>query len=155
MVTAHARVGDLSSAMRLFDDMPERNTASWNSLITGYARLGDVESVEFLFGEMPTKDLILWTTMINCYCQNKKYKEALSVFNEMKNDRTNPDEVTMATVISACAHLGVLDLGKDIHTYVMQNGFDFDVYIGSALVDMSTLTSAAKQRPYLRATPAS
>ncbi|KAK2970148.1 hypothetical protein RJ640_019616 [Escallonia rubra] len=136
MVTAHARVGDLSSARRLFDDMPERNTASWNSIIAGYARLGDVESAEFLFSEMPTKDLISWTTMINCYCQNKKYKEALAVFNEMKNDGTNPDEVTMATVISACAHLGVLDLGKEIHLYVMQNGFDFDVYIGSALVDM-------------------
>ncbi|KAK2973055.1 LOW QUALITY PROTEIN: hypothetical protein RJ640_005422 [Escallonia rubra] len=82
MVTAHARVGDLGSARRLLDDMPERNTASWNSIIAGYARLGDVESAEFF--EMLTKDLISWTTMINCYCQNKKYKEAVAVFNEMK-----------------------------------------------------------------------
>ncbi|KAL6588142.1 hypothetical protein OROMI_001120 [Orobanche minor] len=85
---------------------------------------------------MPAKDLISWTTMINCYSQNKQYIEALLVFTNMKNNGINPDEVTMASVISACAHLGVLDLGKEIHIYVMQNGFDVDVYIGSALVDM-------------------
>ncbi|KAE7997798.1 hypothetical protein FH972_002401 [Carpinus fangiana] len=42
----------------------------------------------------------------------------------------------MATVISACAHIGALDLGKEIHLYALQNGFDLDVYIGSALIDM-------------------
>ncbi|KAA8538040.1 hypothetical protein F0562_027380 [Nyssa sinensis] len=136
MVSAHARVGDLSSARVLFDKMPERNTASWNSLIDGYARIGDVKCAELLFHEMPTRDLISWTTMITCYSQNKQYREALAVFNEMKTNEISPDEVTMATVISVCAHLGALDLGKEIHLYVMQNGFDLDVYIGSALIDM-------------------
>uniref|UniRef100_A0A5B7A6W9 Pentatricopeptide repeat-containing protein n=1 Tax=Davidia involucrata TaxID=16924 RepID=A0A5B7A6W9_DAVIN len=136
MVSAHARVGDLSSARRLFDEMPERNTASWNAMIDGYARVGDVKCAELLFSEMPTRDLISWTTMITCYSQNKQYREALAVFNEMKTNEISPDEVTMATVISACAHLGALDLGKEIHMYVLQNGFDLDVYIGSALIDM-------------------
>ncbi|KAM7521689.1 hypothetical protein LguiA_011591 [Lonicera macranthoides] len=54
----------------------------------------------------------------------------------MEANGISPDEVTMATVISASAHLGVLDLGKEIHLYVLQNGFDLDVYIGSALIDM-------------------
>ncbi|KAK3031648.1 hypothetical protein RJ639_035016 [Escallonia herrerae] len=55
MVTARARVRDLSSARGLLDDMPERNTASWNSIIVRYARLGDVESAKFLFSEMPQR----------------------------------------------------------------------------------------------------
>lgn len=136
MVSAHARAWDLSSARRLFDEMPERNTATWNSLIDGYARVGDVENAEFLFKEMPKKDLISWTTMITCYCQNKLYREALSVFREMRTSGIRPDEMTMTIVISTCAHLGALDLGKEIHLYVVQNGFDLDVYIGSALIDM-------------------
>ncbi|KAI7987850.1 Pentatricopeptide repeat-containing protein [Camellia lanceoleosa] len=74
--------------------------------------------------------------MINCYSQSKQYIEALAIFNEMKSHGISPDEVTMATVISACAHIGALDLGKEIHLYVMQNEFDLDVYLGSALVDM-------------------
>ncbi|KAF7112170.1 hypothetical protein RHSIM_RhsimUnG0254100 [Rhododendron simsii] len=136
MLMAYARVGDLGSARRLFDEMPERNIASWNTMIDGYASVGDVEAAVVLFNEMPRRDLISWTTMINCYAQNKQYTEALAVFNEMKSQGINPDEVTMATVISACAHIGALDLGKEIQLYVMQNGFYLDVYLGSALIDM-------------------
>ncbi|XP_059625998.1 pentatricopeptide repeat-containing protein At1g06143 [Cornus florida] len=136
IVSAHSRTGDMSSARKLFDEMPERNSASWNAMIDGYARNGDVESAELLFNCMPTRDLISWTTMINCYSQNKQYREALAVFNDMKTNGVSPDEITIASVISACAHLGALDLGKQIHLYIMQNGFDIDVYIGSALIDM-------------------
>lgn len=136
MVAAHIRAGELSSARRLFEEMPERNTATWNTLIDGYARMGNVESAELLFIQMPEKDIISWTTMITCYSQNKKFREALEVFSEMTRNGISPDEVTMATVISACAHIGALDLGKEIHLYALQNGFDLDVYIGSALIDM-------------------
>ncbi|XP_057484582.1 pentatricopeptide repeat-containing protein At1g06143 [Actinidia eriantha] len=136
MVTAHARVGDLGSARKVFDEMPERNTAAWNTMIDGYASVGDVESAAQLFSEMPKRDLISWTIMITCYAQNKQYVEALAVFSEMKSQGISPDEVTLASVISACAHIGALDLGKEIHLYLMQNGFDLDVYLGSALIDM-------------------
>ncbi|XAR71095.1 hypothetical protein NMG60_11028203 [Bertholletia excelsa] len=136
MVLAHARAGDLGSARKLFDEMPERNTVSWNTMINGYAREGNVEAAALLFNEMSTRDLISWTTMINCYAQSKAYTEALGVFNEMKSQGISPDEVTMSTVISACAHIGSLDLGKEIHLYVMEKGFELDVYLGSALIDM-------------------
>lgn len=136
MVSAHVRFGDLSSAKKLFDEMPEKNTAAWNSIIHGFAGAGDVESARGLFDKMPQKDLISWTTMINCYSRNKSYKEALDVFNQIKGVGLIPDEVTLSTVISACAHTGLLHQGKEIHLYVAQNYFNLDVYIGSALVDM-------------------
>ncbi|TQE13762.1 hypothetical protein C1H46_000769 [Malus baccata] len=136
MVSSHSRVGDMSSARILFDEMTERNAATWNTMIDGYARVGDVESAELLFNQMPTRDIISWTTMIDCYSQNKKFREALAVFDDMRTNGISSDEVTLATVISACAHLGALDLGKEIHLYAMENRFDLDVYIGSALIDM-------------------
>nr|TKS12180.1 pentatricopeptide repeat-containing family protein [Populus alba] len=136
MISGLVRVGDMSSAGRLFDMMPDRNLATWNTLIDGYARLREVDVAELLFNQMPARDIISWTTMINCYSQNKRFREALGVFNEMAKHGIGPDEVTMATVISACAHLGALDLGKEIHYYIMQHGFKLDVYIGSALIDM-------------------
>ena len=54
----------------------------------------------------------------------------------MMSDGIHLDEVTMAAIISACAHLGALDLGREIHLYILQNGFDLDVYIGFTLIDM-------------------
>lgn len=136
MISSYVRLGDLGYARDLFDEMPERNTASWNTMIDGYAKAGDVESAVSLFSKMPTRDKITWTTMINCYARNKQYVEALAIFYEMKNHLISPDEVTMATVISACAHVGALDLGREIHLYVALNGFVLDAYLGSALVDM-------------------
>uniref|UniRef100_A0A7N2MS15 Pentatricopeptide repeat-containing protein n=1 Tax=Quercus lobata TaxID=97700 RepID=A0A7N2MS15_QUELO len=116
--------------------MPERNTATWNTMIDGYARMGNFDSAELLFNQMSVRDIISWTTMITCYSQHQKFREALPIFNEMTSNGIHPEEVTMATLISACAHLGALDLGKEIHLYILQNGFDVDVYIGSALIDM-------------------
>ncbi|KAL8201749.1 hypothetical protein R6Q57_010896 [Mikania cordata] len=136
MISVHARAGDLVSAKKLFDETPERNFASWNSLIDGYARIKDVESAEVLFRKMPQKDLISWTTMINCYSQNKLYQKALATLDDMTAQSIIPDEITMATVISACAHLGALDIGKKIHFYLKKHCFTFDVYIGSSLIDM-------------------
>ncbi|KAJ8749211.1 hypothetical protein K2173_018685 [Erythroxylum novogranatense] len=136
LISGFVRNGDLSSARRLFDVMPERNIATWNTLIHGYARLRNVELAEELFYQMPEKDVISWTTMIRCYTENGKFKESLQAFNEMTKMGITADAVTMATVISACAHLGALDLGKEIHYYVISNAFKLDVYIGSALIDM-------------------
>ncbi|KAL4030477.1 hypothetical protein IC575_008714 [Cucumis melo] len=136
MVSALARVGDMDTARKLFEEMPERNTATWNTMIDGYARLGNVESAELLFNQMPTKDIISWTTMITCYSQNKQYQDALAIYSETRLNGIIPDQVTMSTVVSACAHVGALELGKEIHQYVMSQGLNHDVYIGSALVDM-------------------
>ncbi|VFR02538.1 unnamed protein product [Cuscuta campestris] len=136
MVSALVREGDVSSAREVFDRMPEKATASWNAMIHGYASVGNVESADLLFNEMPEKDLISWTTMIKCYSQNKMHRKSLQVFEDMKKHGVTPDEVTMTAIISASAHVGFLDHGKELHIYVMQKGFDLDVYIGSALVDM-------------------
>ncbi|XP_019245387.1 PREDICTED: pentatricopeptide repeat-containing protein At1g06145 [Nicotiana attenuata] len=135
-VSAHAKAGELGAARSLFDEMPEKITPAWNAMVNGYARTGDVESAELLFKEMSRKDLISWTTMINCYSQNGIYGRAIEVFCDMKSNLITPDEVTMTSVISACAHLGVLDQGQEMHLYVMQKGFDLGVHIGSALIDM-------------------
>lgn len=136
MISGYARVGDLNSAERLFHEMPERSTVTWNTMVASYVRSGDIESAASLFNQMPSKDLVSWTTMISGYSQSKRFKEAIKIFQEMKIAGISPDEVTLATVISACAHIGALDMGREIHINTMWKGFELDVYTGSALIDM-------------------
>ncbi|KAK7256083.1 hypothetical protein RIF29_29517 [Crotalaria pallida] len=136
MIAAHVRNEDMNSAARLFDEMPEKNIATWNTMIDGYTKAGNVESVESLFNQMPARDIISWTSMMSCYSRNKRFSNVIDLFHHMINKGIIPDEVTMTTVISACAHLGALDFGKEVHLYLMLNGFHFDVFIGSSLVDM-------------------
>ncbi|KAL1569298.1 pentatricopeptide repeat-containing protein [Salvia divinorum] len=136
MISTHVRAGDFDSARRVFDEMPHKNTAASNTMIHGYAEAGDVNSAEALFNAMLERDVISWTTMIYCYCKQEMYLQALEIFEEMKSTGTTPDNTTMATVISACAHLGTLGKGKEMHMYIMQAELDIDVYIASALIDM-------------------
>ncbi|PKI70126.1 hypothetical protein CRG98_009458 [Punica granatum] len=46
------------------------------------------------------------------------------------------DERTLVIVLSACAKLGDLSLGRRLQAYIQENGVKRDVFVGNALVDM-------------------
>ncbi|KAL0330901.1 UNVERIFIED_CONTAM: putative pentatricopeptide repeat-containing protein [Sesamum angustifolium] len=41
LVNGYIKCKELNTALKLFDDMPHRDTASWNTVITGYVNQGD------------------------------------------------------------------------------------------------------------------
>ena len=47
-----------------------------------------------------------------------------------------PNYVTLASVLPSCTHLEFFKQGKEIHSYIIQNEFESDVFVGSALLDM-------------------
>lgn len=58
------------------------------------------------------------------------------MFFEMCEGNFRGDEMTMVVVLSACAKLGDLSLGRKIHKYMHDHNVNFDVFVGNALVDM-------------------
>ncbi|KAB1226636.1 hypothetical protein CJ030_MR1G027481 [Morella rubra] len=47
-----------------------------------------------------------------------------------------PNDATLVTVLSACARLGAIDLGKWVHVYEESSGYKGNLYVGNALIDM-------------------
>lgn len=47
-----------------------------------------------------------------------------------------PDSFSITVVLQAISELGFLKLGKATHSYVIRNGLEFDLYIGTSLIDM-------------------
>ncbi|XP_062090181.1 pentatricopeptide repeat-containing protein At2g22410, mitochondrial-like [Humulus lupulus] len=123
-------------AREVFDQMRERNIVSWNALIVGYLKVGNLVIARELFNEMPKRDVVSWTAMITGYSQANRHTEAVRLFQEMMAAKVKPDEITIASVISACAHLGSLDVGEAIHEYIFTHGVRADIWVGNALVDM-------------------
>lgn len=41
LISSYAKCKELSASLKVFDDMPHRDTASWNTIITGYVNLGN------------------------------------------------------------------------------------------------------------------
>ncbi|KAK3419284.1 hypothetical protein EUGRSUZ_J01312 [Eucalyptus grandis] len=79
----------------------------------------------------------MYSNLITCYEQNGPASEALEVFVSMIDCGFEIDEVTLASVVSACASLSALKEGMQIHAHIVKcDKFRNDVVLGNALVDM-------------------
>jgi pentatricopeptide repeat protein len=107
-----------------------------NALVDMYAKCGSIDSARRFFDRMSVRDVVSWTAMIAGYAQSGHPNEAWMLFNEMQLSDSRPNSVTVASVLPVCADLGALREGKGIHSYVLRNGFESDVVVMTALVDM-------------------
>ncbi|KAI3747731.1 hypothetical protein L6452_10343 [Arctium lappa] len=112
LIDMYVRCQLLDSARKVFDEMPERDVISWTSLIVAYVRNGNMKEAGELFDGLPVKDMVAWTAMIMGFSQNAEPKEALEHFDRMLEARVETDEVTLASVISACAQFGATKYAK-------------------------------------------
>ncbi|KAK6162746.1 hypothetical protein DH2020_002587 [Rehmannia glutinosa] len=136
LVDVYARGGDVVSARKLFDTMPEKNLVSLTAMITGYAKNGDVDDARMLFDGMDERDVVCWNVMIDGYAQHGRPNEALILFRQMMKSRLKPNEATMLAVLSACGQVGALESGQWVHSYLGCNATSINAQVGTALIDM-------------------
>ncbi|KAF3771689.1 Pentatricopeptide repeat-containing protein [Nymphaea thermarum] len=132
----YARCGHVEIARKMFGEGTGFDLISWNSLITGYAKAGYLNDAKKLFDAMPERDIVSWSAMISGYAQHNHFRETLSLFREMQLHCVMADDVTLVSVLSACAHLCALEQGSRIHAYVEKKNIEVDVILGTTLVDM-------------------
>ncbi|KAI4320604.1 hypothetical protein MLD38_034065 [Melastoma candidum] len=65
LLQCYLRTGRTADARRLFDEMPVRNSFSWNSMIEGYLAAGDTKSSLELFESMPCRNEFSWNLVIS------------------------------------------------------------------------------------------
>ncbi|KAL7134495.1 hypothetical protein ABFS83_11G029800 [Erythranthe nasuta] len=114
------------------------NSSISTALTTVYSRLNELELARKLFDESPEKTLASWNAMISGYAQNGQTETAISLFHEMQNLDIQPNPVTVTSILSACAQLGALGLGKWVHDLIKKECFDSNIYVSTALIDMYT-----------------
>ncbi|KAI7989129.1 Pentatricopeptide repeat-containing protein [Camellia lanceoleosa] len=83
LINMYGKCGEIGLSCAVFEKMEQRTVASWSALIAAHANLG------------------LW-----CEC--------LEIFGEMSREGCwRVEESVLVNVLSACTHLGALDLGSD------------------------------------------
>ncbi|KAL3824655.1 hypothetical protein ACJIZ3_020684 [Penstemon smallii] len=114
------------------------NSSVSTALTTVYSRLNEIEFARKLFDESPDKTLESWNAMISGYAQNGQTEMAISLFREMQKLDIRPNPVTITSILSACAQLGALGLGKWVHDLIKKECFESNIYVSTALIDMYT-----------------
>nr|GMD32716.1 pentatricopeptide repeat-containing protein At5g08305 [Ipomoea batatas] len=142
LIHLYGSCGDILSARKVFDEIPLKNSVSWNSMLDGYAKSGDVVSMREVFERMPERDVVSWSSLIDGYVKDGEYAEALAVFERMKQVGPRANEVTMVSVLCACAHLGALEQGRMMHRYVVENKLPMTLVLRTSIVDMYAKSGA-------------
>lgn len=136
LVDSYSKCSELAIARHLFDEMSERTVVSWTAMISGYAKVGLVGESMLLFEEMPERDAPSWNAVIAGCTQNGLFSEAILLFKRMLVTDEKPNQITVVCALSACAHLGMLQLGKWIHGYILKNSIGPSSFVVNGLLDM-------------------
>ncbi|XP_010256585.1 PREDICTED: pentatricopeptide repeat-containing protein At2g29760, chloroplastic [Nelumbo nucifera] len=109
-----------------------------NSLVHFYAACGDLDQAYQVFVNIPNRDVVSWNSMITAFAQANRPKEALELFRMMEMEKIKPNDVTMVSVLSACAKNLDLEFGTWVHSYIERNEIDMDLILSNAMLDMYT-----------------
>lgn len=88
-----------------------------NSLIVFYANQTGLDRARWLFECMPKRDVVSWNSIISAHSKDPL---ALEYFNHMINSDASPDGITFVSLLSACAHSGMVKDGESLFSMMME-----------------------------------
>ncbi|XP_020570971.1 pentatricopeptide repeat-containing protein At3g49170, chloroplastic [Phalaenopsis equestris] len=130
------KVGILLLGSAIKTGFGKRNASVAGALIDMLAKNGDLASARKVFDEILEKNEVVWTLMITRYAQHGLCMDAVKLFLEFLFDDFVPDQFSLSSVISACAELESVLLGKQLHSLAIRVGFVCEVCVGCSLVNM-------------------
>lgn len=107
-----------------------------SALIDMYCKCGSIESARKVFETTPVRHVLTWNAMIWGCTQCGLHEEALQLFQRMQQEGMEPNNASFHALLQTCSNMGVLNNGKLIHTHILQNDFESDPVLRSALIGM-------------------
>ncbi|XP_059624359.1 pentatricopeptide repeat-containing protein At2g22070 [Cornus florida] len=136
LVNFYAKTGSVSDAHHVFDEMPVKNTSSWNTVLSAYAKQGRMDVARRVFEEMPEPDSVSWTALIVGYNQMGCFENAIKLFLEMIACRVLPTQFTITNILASTAAIEALDIGRKVHSFAVKLGLSSYVSVANSLLNM-------------------
>lgn len=105
-------------------------------LVNFYSVCDSLRNARLLFDRIPKSNLFLWNVLIRGYAWNGPYEAAISLYHQMLEYGLAPDNFTFPFVLKACSALSAIEEGRNIHEHAIRTGWETDVFVGAALIDM-------------------
>lgn len=152
LIAGYVRDGFPEEAVKVFDRMQRvghvPDQVALVTVINAYVALDRLGDARKLFAQMLSPNIVAWNVMISAHAKRGFAEEAITFFLELKRNGLKATRSTLGSVLSAIANLSMLKYGLMVHAQVTKEGFNDNVYVGSALVNMYAKCSkmdAAKQ----------
>ncbi|KAK3121578.1 hypothetical protein QOZ80_8BG0656630 [Eleusine coracana subsp. coracana] len=113
LVDMYAKCGEINAARRVFNEIPEKDIFSWNSIISGYAQAGYCGKAYELFCKMEShgvqRNVITWNIMISGYIRNGDDERAFELFQIMEIYGVKRDTASWNILIAGSVQNGHFD----------------------------------------------
>ncbi|KAB1222236.1 hypothetical protein CJ030_MR2G023474 [Morella rubra] len=95
-----------------------------SALINTYSKCGELGIARKMFDDGLTshRDLVSWNGMIAAYGHHGCGREAIKLFNEMREFGVLPNDVTYVGLLSACSHAGLVEEGLKYFDELVRDG---------------------------------
>ena len=88
-----------------------------------------------VFDELSERNVVTWSSMISGCVFNEKPKIGIFLFLGMMESGVMPNDFTFNAVLQACAAVGALNFGVQVHSLIIRLGMQQDNRIGNCLVE--------------------
>lgn len=107
-----------------------------NALVDMYAKSSALNDARKQFNIIRNRDHVSWNAIIVGYVQNEEEEEAFNLFWKLRSEGVPPDEVSLASILSACSNIQSREKGIQMHCYLIKYGLETSLFAGSSLIDM-------------------
>ncbi|XAR54945.1 hypothetical protein NMG60_11030292 [Bertholletia excelsa] len=106
------------------------------SVINFYLKLGLLNDAHQVFVEIPQPSVASWNSLISGYVHFGQFRKALGIFVQLDRSDAFADSYSFSAALSASGKLGLLALGKSIHSKVVKAGAECSIVVSNCLIDM-------------------
>ncbi|XP_020534348.1 putative pentatricopeptide repeat-containing protein At3g18840 isoform X2 [Jatropha curcas] len=138
LIDMYSKCGCFQAATEVFKGCEGvADLVSKNAMVAACCREGEMDrALKLFWRDKELNDTVSWNILISGYAQNGYEEESLKFFLYMMQNDVKGNEHTFASLLSACAGLRNLKLGKEIHAWVLKNGLTSNPFINSGVVDV-------------------
>lgn len=140
VLSACAQIGDLDAGKRIHHMIEHKGIAVNQFVLSGlvdmYSKCGDLVNARLVFESCNEKNNFCWNAMISGFSVNGKCKEVLEYFGRMEEFNIRPDAVTFLSVLSACAHGGLVSVGLEVISKMEAYGIEIGIMHYGCMVDL-------------------
>ncbi|XP_047315626.1 putative pentatricopeptide repeat-containing protein At3g18840 [Impatiens glandulifera] len=147
IVDVYCKCGETGYAESVLARIASEKSFATTSMIVGYSSKGNMSEARRLFDSSSDKNIVMWTAMFSGYAKSHNPE---AVFNLLNDYNSIPDVLILTSVLTACSMQAAIDLGKQVHAYILRIGFENDDNYRKLISTMIDMYSKSGNFPYAK-----